>query len=118
MMSFQLVDRDGFAHASLHGLVSLEAWQAVLGQLAAELVAAAAPSRLVIDMTAVMGYLGVPERRAVGGLMAQHFGGLEKVAIVVQAQKITGVVSSEARSRGLDLQLFPDPRDAVAWVNS
>jgi hypothetical protein len=70
----------------------------------------------VIDMTAVLGYLGIPERRAVGALLAQHLAGIEKVALVVQAHKITDVVSSEARRNGLNLRLFPKYDDAVAWV--
>lgn len=118
MMNFGLSAQDRFALARLDGLVTLEAWQAVLEKLSAALVAAAAPPRLVIDMTAVLGYLGIPERRMVGTLMAQHFSALEKVAIVVQAQKITGTVSGEAQRLGLDLRLFPDYQDAAAWVTT
>jgi hypothetical protein len=72
----------------------------------------------VLDITAVAGYLGVPERRAVGALMARHLGRMQKVAIVVQAHKITDVVYGEAQRNGLDLQLFPEFDDAVAWVCS
>lgn len=117
MMNFALTAQEGFALAHLGGLVTLEAWQAVLDKLSAALVATAAPPRLVIDMTAVLGYLGIPERRMVGTLMAQHFSALEKVAIVVQAEKITGVVSGEAQRLGLDLQLFPEHDHAVAWIS-
>ena len=65
-----------------------------------------------------LGYLGVPERRAVGALMARHFAGMEKVAIVVQAQKITDVVQGEAQHKGLNLRLFPEHAEAVAWAIS
>ncbi len=117
MLTFELTCRDGFALAHLNGLVSLDAWRTVLGKLADALAATAAPPRLVIDMTAVLGYLGIPERKAVGVLMAQNFGAMEKVVVVVQAHKITGTVSAEAQRNGLNLQLFPEFDDAVAWVS-
>lgn len=118
MLDFKWVPADGLAVAQLEGLVALDAWREVLPRLARELQAGAAPDRLVIDMTRVLGYLGVPERRTVGAWMAEHFGACTKVAIVVQAEKITDVVSGEAHRRGLDLRLFPGFDDAVAWVRS
>ena len=116
MLHFALTSRDQFALAEVGGLVSLDAWRAVLQQIALALDASAAPPRLVIDMTAVLGYLGIPERTAVGALMASHFGAMEKVAILVQAHKITTVVSTEAQRNGLNLRLFPSYDDAVAWA--
>jgi hypothetical protein len=118
MLNFALTSRDGFNLAHLDGLVSLEAWDAVLKSLDSALAASPAPNRLVIDMTGVLGYLGVPERRAVGALMAQHFAGMAKVALVVQAHKITDVVYTEAQKNGLNLQLFPRYEDAAQWVKS
>jgi hypothetical protein len=118
MLDYRLTGGEVFALAHLDGLVSLEGWQAVLKRLADELIAIAAPPRLVIDMTAVLGYLGTPERRTVGALLARHFNGIEKVAVVVQAHKITDVVSSEAQRNGLNLRLFPEYDEAVAWVST
>jgi hypothetical protein len=67
-------------------------------------------------MQGVLGYLGIPERTAVGALMANHLAGMEKVAVLVQAHKITQVVYDEAQRNGLNLRLFPEYADAVAWV--
>lgn len=116
MLKFELSEGEQFAVARLEGLVSVPAWAAVLEDLAAALRSRAAPPRLVIDMSAVLGYLGVPERQEVGALMARHLAGMQKVAIVVQAQKITHVVHDEAQRHGLDLRLFPLDEDARAWV--
>jgi len=118
MLRFELSEGELFAVARLEGLVSVEAWAAVLEHLGTTLRASAAPPRLVIDMTAVLGYLGVPERQAVGALMAKHFAGMQKVAIVVQAHKITHVVHDEAQRHGLNLRLFPLNEDAKAWVSA
>lgn len=118
MLRFTLTAQDRFCQAHLDGLVTVEGWEVVLKDLACALAATKAPPCLVIDMTAVLGYLGVPERRTVGALMAHHFKGLTKVAIVVQAHKITDVVRSEARQSGLNLQLFPEYAEAVAWATA
>jgi hypothetical protein len=118
MLSFTLTVHDRFCVAHLDGLVTLEGWEAVLGELGAAWATAKAPPCLVIDMREAVGYLGVPERKTVGALMARHFTEMTKVAIVVQAHKITNVVRGEAQRNGLDLQLFPAYADAVAWVTS
>jgi hypothetical protein len=118
MLHFQLIANDQYSLAHLDGLVSLDAWSVVLEELASALGATTAPPRLILDITAVAGYLGIPERTAVGALMARHFKQMQKVAIVVQAHKITDVVYGEAQRNGLDLQLFPAFEDAVAWVCS
>jgi hypothetical protein len=118
MLNFTLTADDGFVLAHLDGLVSLDAWDAVLQGLARALAATAAPPRLVIDMRAVLGYLGIPERTAVGALMAKHLAGMQKVAILVEAHKITHVVYDEAQRNGLNLHLFPEYGAAVAWVIS
>lgn len=116
MLKFELCEDDRFAVARLDGIVSLEAWAKVLEDLATAVRASDAPPRLVVDMNAVLGYLGIPERQAVGAMMARHFAGMEKVAIVVQAHKITNVVHDEAQRHGLNLRLFPSGEDARAWV--
>jgi hypothetical protein len=116
MLKFELSGGERFAIARLEGLVSVEAWATVLEDLATALRATAAPRRLVIDLNAVLGYLGVPERQAVGALLARQFARMEKVAIVVQAHKITHVVHDEAQRNGLNLQLFARSEDAQTWV--
>jgi len=118
MLTFQLTANDGFDLVRLEGLVSFDAWDAVLRRVSAALAARDGPRRLMVDMQSVLGYLGIPERRAVGAMMATHLGGMQKVAILVQAEKITNVVHDEAHRHGLDLRLFPHHGDAVAWVTS
>jgi hypothetical protein len=118
MMNFGLTAHDRFCLARLEGLVTLDAWVEVLARLETALAASSAPPRLIVDMTAVVGYLGIPERRAVGALMSRHFAAMEKVALVVQAHKITDVVFNEARRNGLDLRLFPVYEDAMSWATS
>lgn len=101
--------------AHIDGLVSLEAWDQVLRAL--ELAIAGAESdRLVADLSGLVGWLGVPERTAVGALMAARLARMAKVALVIEAGKISGVVEAEAQRKGLNLRLFPRYEDAVSWV--
>ena len=116
-MQLRILPHDDFFLARIDGLVSSEAWDEVLQEL--EIAVAGAPcDRLVVDLSGLVGWLGVPERTAVGRLMAARLARMKKVALVIQAAKITGAVESEAQRNGLDLRLFPGYDDAVDWVLS
>lgn len=117
MIQFQLEPQNDFLLVRLAGLVSPEAWQEVLEKLQ-EAIKDASSDRLVGDLTGLVGWLGEPERRAVGVLLATRLARMKKVALVIEAQKISGVVEKEAQSRGLDLRLFPSYDDAVRWVSN
>ena len=117
MLHFQLEPQDGFLLVRLSGLVSPEAWQNALEALEGA-IQGAQHDRLVIDLEGIVGWLGEPERRAVGALMGRHLARMKRVALVVEARKITGVVEQEARKSGLDLSLFPAYEDAVSWAVS
>jgi hypothetical protein len=116
-MHFVLLPQDEFLVVQLAGLVSSEAWEKVLREL--EVAISAAQSDLLVgDLSGLVGWLGMPERQAVGGLMAVHLARMRKVALVIEARKITGVVETEAQRNGLNLRLFSSHEDAVSWVLS
>ncbi len=117
MLLFQLQPQDGFVLVYLSGLVTPESWIDVLTELEAALRGEPA-ERVVLDLGGLVGYLGEPERRAVGALMAKHLARMQKVALVVEAYKITSVVHDAATRGGLSLRLFPHMDDAVDWVMS
>jgi hypothetical protein len=117
MIQFQLQPQDDHLLVRFAGLVSPEAWEQVLRDLQAA-IEDARSDRLVVSLEGLVGWLGEPERRAVGALMAARLGRMKKVALVIEAPKITGVVEEEAQSRGLDLRLFSSHEDAVAWAVS
>jgi hypothetical protein len=116
-MQYRLLPQDGFWQANVDGLVSIEAWDQMLGQLGSAAVAVQA-QRLVIDLTGLVGYLGVPERKIVGALFARHLRAVTRVALFVQKHKIAGVVEAHARANGLDLKIFPSLDRAVSWALS
>jgi hypothetical protein len=117
MLHFRFLPQDEFMAVQLTGLVSLEAWEKVLREL--EQALKGAPSdRLVANLSGLVGWLGIPERTAVGALMASHLVQMKKIALVIEQQKITGVVEAEAQRNGLDLRLFSSYEDAVSWALS
>jgi hypothetical protein len=115
MLQLRVLPQDGFVLAHLSGLVSLEAWHKGLRALE-EATSAAQNKRLVANLTGLVGWLGVPERTAVGAMMAAHLKQMEKVALFIQPEKIVGVVEAEARRLGLDLRLFSSYEEAVRWA--
>jgi hypothetical protein len=116
-MQYHLFAQDGFWQASIEGLVAVDAWDEMLRGLGAAAVAEQA-QLLVLDLTGLLGYLGVPERQVVGALFAQHLRAVRRVALFIQKEKIAGVVEAHARASGLDLKIFPTREDAVAWILS
>jgi hypothetical protein len=117
MLQLHVHPHDDFYLVGLSGLVSVEAWDKVLGELG-EAVHDAGKDRLVVNLMGLVGWLGVPERTNVGALMAKHLARMKRVAHFIQQEKIAGVVEAEARRRGLDMRLFPSYEEAVAWVLS
>lgn len=117
MLKFRLTPHPDYLLAHIGGLVSVPAWQRVLQELEAAL-APLPGDRLAIDLMALLGWLGVPERQAVGALMAAHLARMSKVALVIQQHKITNVVRDEAQRHGLTLRLFTSHSEAGRWVLS
>ena len=115
MLHYSACARDDFLLVHLGGLVSLDAWRQVLQQLE-DAVKPMPHDRLVADLAGLVGWLGAHERRIVGALWAAHLARMAKVALVIQPEKITGVVEAEAQRNGLNLRLFSSHDEAMTWV--
>jgi hypothetical protein len=117
MLRFHLLAHDDVLLAHVSGLVSIQAWGALLRELDDSL-AGWSRDRLVLNLTQLVGWLGVPERTEVGALMATHLRSMKKVALFIQREKITHVVRAEAERRGLELRLFSEFDAAISWAAS
>ena len=117
MLQFSFLPHNDVLLAKIGGLVSLSAWEKVLRELE-EALGSRQGDRLVVNLTELLGWLGIPERTSVGALMATHLRKMSKVALFIQPEKITGVVEAEAQRRGLNLRLFSEYDAAVSWVLS
>jgi hypothetical protein len=117
MLQFHLLSNDDVLVAQVGGLVSLQAWRQVLRELD-EALGDGQPDRLVVNLTQLVGWLGIPERKQVGALMANHLRRMKKVALFIQREKIMGVVQAEAERQGLQLRMFSDYDEALSWAAS
>lgn len=117
MLQLRILPHDNLLLAQVGGLVSLPAWEQLLRELA-EALSGRPSDRLVLNLTELVGWLGVPERTAVGALMAAHLARMKKVALFIQPEKISGVVQAEAKRNGLELRLFSQYDAAVSWAIS
>lgn len=114
-MRFELFEREKHLEARVEGLVSLQAWETMLIQLHREL-ASRGRDRLLLDLYGLLGFLAEADRRQVGTLMAAQLSKMKRVAAIIDAHKITGVVEAEARRLDLDFRLFPARAEALAWL--
>ena len=117
MLQFRILPHDDAVVAQVGGLVSMTAWEKLLREMENAL-GSRQHDRLVVNLTELVGWLGVSERTKVGELMANHLRGMKKVALYIQREKITGVVQAEAQRRGLDLRLFSEYEAAFSWAVS
>jgi hypothetical protein len=117
MLQLSIISHDDVLRAQIGGLVSLEAWEKVLRELE-EVISSKPNDRLVLNLSQLVGWLGVPERTQVGALMAKHLHKIKKAALYIQPHKITGVVQAEAQRNGLDLRLFGEYDAALDWALS
>ncbi len=115
MLQFRLIPNDRFLQGEISGLVSIDAWDKMLGELQTAL-AELPQKRLLLDLFGLLGWLGLPERQAVGALMARRLLQMTRVALVIEATKITGVVEAEAQRSGLELRLFTSHEKAATWL--
>lgn len=114
-MRLRVSPQNDFVLAEITGLVALDAWDSVLTDLGQAATGAPTP-RLVVDLTGLVGWLGLPERHEVGLLMARSLVRFKKVAMHIQPEKIVGTVEAAARGQGLELRMFASREQAVSWA--
>ena len=72
--------------------------------------------RLLINLLDVVGTFGPEEQRTIGLLAFQYLAHLEKVASLVQPDKITRQSEAAAQAQGLQLRVFTTLADAIEWL--
>ena len=116
-MNYSISLDGGITTVALTGFAMIDAWEKVIERLTGE-AAVSQGTRLMLVIHGVLGFMGIPERRYLGELLAEKFAHLSKVAVVVEAQKVTGVVEGAAQGRGLTLRVFSDDRAAHHWLSA
>lgn len=116
-MTFKLVYRHGpkMALAEVTALAFLESAEPVLRQIEQH-TREHGDERLLVNLMDVVGTFGPQEQQAIGMLAARHLSHLEKVASLVPEDKITRVSEQAAQSAGMQLRVFTNFTEAVAWL--
>ncbi len=115
-MQFEIESpEEGFLLLRLTGLVSIEAWEHALHDIG-KLTRPMPQDHLLINLTGLVGWLGVPERTKIGALAATHLAHMKKVAFVIQPEKISGVTEAQANKTGLALRVLSSHDAAVGWL--
>jgi len=73
--------------------------------------------RVLVDLTRVRENLKFTDHYAIGEMVLQRLGHLERVASVVPAQRRTGTSEKVANARGTLLRVFVDIAQAIAWLD-
>jgi hypothetical protein len=117
MTSFKLTYRHGpkMALAEVSALAFLESAEPVLRDIAAR-TRANGDRRLLVNLLDVVGTFGPQEQQAIGQLAARYLSHLERVASLVPQDKITRVSEAAAQAQGMQLRVFTNFTDAVAWL--
>ena len=74
--------------------------------------------RLLVNLMDVVGTFGPDEQRTIGLLAYRHLAHLERLASLVPPDKITRVSEAAAQAQGMQLRVFTQLTDAVAWLVS
>ncbi len=72
--------------------------------------------RLLVNLRDVVGTMGPQEHALIGKLAVRHLAHLERVASLVAEDKITRVSEGVARAQGMQLRVFTQLTEAVAWL--
>ena len=72
--------------------------------------------RLLVNLLDVVGTFGPQEQQAIAVLATRHLSHLEKVASLVPEDKITRVSERVAKTAGMQLRVFTNFTEAVAWL--
>ncbi|MBI5279789.1 MAG: STAS/SEC14 domain-containing protein [Burkholderiales bacterium] len=105
----------GYAAARLSGAPTLDEMMAAVGSVAAE--SSAWPhGLLLVDLRGVTTLRAFTEQFTLGEQAAQKLGHLRRIASVVPEDRITRNSERPARKAGLDLRVFTDEAEALAWL--
>jgi hypothetical protein len=116
-MTYRLTYKHGprMAVAEVSALAFVESAEPVLREIEAR-TREHQDQRLLVNLLDVVGTLGPKEHQALGMLAVRYLGHLQKVASLVPEDKITRVSEAAARAGGMQLRVFTELTEAVAWL--
>lgn len=104
-----------FSVVEVTALAFLEDAEPALAEIA-QCTREAGTRRLLINLIDVVGTFGPEQQRTIGLLAHRYLQHLEKVASLVPPEKLTRQSEAAARAQGMELRVFTQLGDALAWL--
>lgn len=114
-LSFAVEHRDVYSVVRVDGAPSLGQFLSFLHVIAVE-TATWPVKRILFDLRRVSTLTSFTEHYAVGEEVARQLPHLHRIASLVEPDRITRASEKTARRSGINLTVFADERDAIAWL--
>lgn len=116
-LSFKVEHREGHSVVRLDGEPSLGQFLSFLQVVAVD--STGWPSRRVLfDLRGIRTLTSFTDHYAIGEEVARQLVHLHRIASVVDADRITRASEKTARRSGVNLTVFTDEAEAVAWLTA
>lgn len=114
-LSFTVEQRTGYAVIRVDGEPSLGQFLSFLSLVSVE-TSGWPVKRVLFDLRGVRSLTTFTEHYAIGEEVARQLGHLHRIASVVPADRITRASEKTARQAGVNLTVFTDETQAIAWL--
>jgi hypothetical protein len=114
-LSFTVEQREGHAVVRVDGEPTLEEFLSFVQRLAADSRQWPA-SHALVDLRGVRTLKAFTEHYAVGEAVGRELRHLRRIASVVPADRITRASEKTAQQAGVNLRVFTDEQEAIAWL--
>lgn len=114
-LDFTVEQREGYAVVRVDGEPSLGQFLSFLSLVAVE-ASGWQTRRVLFDLRGVRTLTTFTEHYAVGEEVARQLGHMHRIASVVPADRLTRASEKTARQAGVNLQVFTDETQAIAWI--
>jgi hypothetical protein len=114
-LQYEVEQRTGYTVVRVRGEPSLGEFISFLQEIGAE-SARWAGNGLLADLRGIRTLTTFTEHYAIGQEVGRQLRHLRRVASVVPADRITRASEKTARQSGMDLTVFTDEGEAVAWL--
>jgi hypothetical protein len=114
-LSFHVEHREGYSVVRMRGEPSLGQFLSLIQLIGIE-TAGWTVKRVLFDLRGIRTLTSFTDHYAIGEETARQLRHLHRIASVVDADMITHASEKTARRSGLNLTVFTDESEAVAWL--
>jgi hypothetical protein len=116
-LDFKVEHRDGYSVVRVEGEPTLGQFLSVLQIIGVE-TSSWTVKRILFDLRGVRTLTTFTEHFAVGEEAARQLRHLHRIASVVPADRITRASEKTARQAGVNLMVFTEEAEAIAWLKA